>query len=286
MATPFPSFTKTWHNTSYSSISPTKPALSLARKTVLITGGGSGIGARAVRSFAEARAANIAILGRRQANLDAVASDIRASFPDVKIYTYSVDMTDLKAVNDAFRDYAKTAGLIDILVSNAAFGGMDPPIKEAKVEDWWFSVETNVKGSFHLAQAFLSGYGKPDGIIINVTSGLSYLLGPGTSAYTVGKAAVVRLFGIVHMENPELRVVHVHPGVVDTEMSRKANYSAMDDASLPADFFVWISSSEAAFLNGKYAWVNWDVEELKSREAEIKEKKLLEMWLQGVPFES
>lgn len=55
-------------------------------------------------------------------------------------------------------------------------------------------------------------------------------------------------------------------------------------ASLPADFFVWLASTEAAFLSGKYVFVNWDVEELKAKEHEIKDKKLLEMWLQGMPI--
>jgi hypothetical protein len=56
--------------------------------------------------------------------------------------------------------------------------------------------------------------------------------------------------------------------------------------SLPADFVVWVASEDAAFLKGKYVWANWDVGELVERKAEIVEKKLLEMWLNGVPFEA
>lgn len=52
--------------------------------------------------------------------------------------------------------------------------------------------------------------------------------------------------------------------------------------ALPADTFVWAASPEATFLNGKYIFANFDVEELKARQEEIKEKKLLEMWLMGV----
>jgi hypothetical protein len=61
----------------------------------------------------------------------------------------------------------------------------------------------------------------------------------------------------------------------------------MNDAvSLPADFMVWLASEEAAFLKGKYVWANWDVTELVERKVEIGEKRLLEMWLNGVPFEA
>ena len=56
--------------------------------------------------------------------------------------------------------------------------------------------------------------------------------------------------------------------------------------SLPADFVVWAASPEAAFLNGKYVWVNWDVEELKAQKEELVENtKLLMMGLQGWPSE-
>lgn len=47
---------------------------------------------------------------------------------------------------------------------------------------------------------------------------------------------------------------------------------------------VWLSSPEAAFLSGKYTFANWDVEELKMRQEEIKGTKLLEMWLHGFPL--
>ena len=235
---PFPSPTKQWHTTSYEAISPSRPELSLKGKVVLITGGGTGIGARVTRSFAEAGASQIAILGRRQAKLDATASEIRASFPATKIHTYSADITDKNAVNNTFKDYSNAAGKIDILVSNAAVGNTNPPIKDVDAESWFSDVETNIKGPLLLTQAFLSGYGKEDGIIINVTSGLSFLLGPGISSYAVSKEAGVRFFQIVGMENPKLRIVSVQPGVIETEMSKKSAIPPMDDGKLqlPQDF--------------------------------------------------
>ena len=57
-------------------------------------------------------------------------------------------------------------------------------------------------------------------------------------------------------------------------------------ASLAASFIVWACSPEADFLKGKFVWANWDVEELKAREAEIKETDVLTLGLDGWPFES
>jgi len=47
---------------------------------------------------------------------------------------------------------------------------------------------------------------------------------------------------------------------------------------------VWLASPEAEFLKGKYIWANWDIEEMKAREAEIKGSDLLTMKLGGWPF--
>lgn len=82
---PFPSLTSKWHTTSYPSINPTKPSLTARGKTVFITGGGSGIGARTVQSFAQAGAAHIGILGRTEKRLLDTQQAINAKYPDVKV---------------------------------------------------------------------------------------------------------------------------------------------------------------------------------------------------------
>jgi hypothetical protein len=59
---------------------------------------------------------------------------------------------------------------------------------------------------------------------------------------------------------------------------------ANDDFSLvnlPAHFTVWLASPEAAFLNGKFVWSNWDVDELKARKDEITSASNLTLGLLG-----
>jgi NAD(P)-dependent dehydrogenase (short-subunit alcohol dehydrogenase family) len=311
MPVPLPSFTTQWHTTSYPSISPTRPELSLSGKFILISGGGTGIGAATALSYARAGASHIALLGRRLSKLESTASSIRSTCPNTTIHTYAADMTDAGAVNSAFEDYAKVAGgKIDILVSNAATGDFGPSIKDIDADAWLSDVSTNISGPFHLTRAFLV-HGKSDGLIINVTSGFSFLFGASVSAYAVSKEACVRFFQIVGAENEGLRCVSVHPGIVETDMNKRSAMAAEDDGrsksdlllscrgllgleveltistvSLPADFLVWVASEEAAFLKGKYVWANWDVGELLEKKQEIGEGKLLEMWLNGVPFEA
>lgn len=55
---------------------------------------------------------------------------------------------------------------------------------------------------------------------------------------------------------------------------------------LSGDFAVWLASEEASFLNGRYVWANWDVDELKAKASEIQSGQLLTASIQGWPFNS
>lgn len=52
-------------------------------------------------------------------------------------------------------------------------------------------------------------------------------------------------------------------------------------AALAANFSVWATTPEAEFLNGKFLWVNWDVEELKKQKKDIVENHKLQFSLAG-----
>ena len=61
----------------------------------------------------------------------------------------------------------------------------------------------------------------------------------------------------------------------------ETDHAAVD---LSGHFCLWLVSSEANFLRGKFVWVNWDVEELKARKDEILSTDLLDTKLGGVSF--
>lgn len=287
MATPFPAPTKAWHTTEYEGINPERPELSAAGKTIVITGGGSGIGPHIATAFARAGAANIVILGRTSSTLQDTKSSLNASYPKVNVIAIVADVVDKAAVDAAFDEIHNSVGLIDGLISNAGYLAEPSPVATTSIDDWWKAFETNVKGPLHLAQAFLR-YVAPverQPVIVNVTSGIAHLpVWPGMSSYAASKIAGVKLFDYLGAENPGVRVVSIQPGTIDTAMARKAKGPAMDDASLPAGFSVWLASKEAEFLNRKCVWTNWDVEELKAMADKIKGSDLFTLQLQGIPF--
>lgn len=50
---------------------------------------------------------------------------------------------------------------------------------------------------------------------------------------------------------------------------KKESLDIWDDASLPADYSVWLASPQAAFLSGRFTWSNWDVVEIEALKEEI-----------------
>jgi len=64
---------------------------------------------------------------------------------------------------------------------------------------------------------------------------------------------------------------------------KKANGMVIE--ALPGDFSVWLASHEADFLNGRFFWVNWDVEQMKEKKAQLEaDPTLLTYGLGGWPF--
>ncbi len=213
-----PSLTKAWHNASYPAISPSNPALSVAGKTVFVTGGGAGIGLAIARAFAAAGASTVAISGRTEKTLLSAKNDIESAHEGVKVLPFVADVTDQKAVDAAFA----SAGKVDILVHNAGYQPDLVPITQSGIQDWWSGFAINVKGAFIVTQAFLK-VAASDATLIDLTTGMVHFPAfPGYSAYLASKSAELRFFDSVQLENPEMHVVHVHPGVVATAMGQKS----------------------------------------------------------------
>ncbi|KAI9649432.1 hypothetical protein NHQ30_002008 [Ciborinia camelliae] len=289
---PFPSLTSIWHTETYPSISPIRPELSAKGKTILITGGGSGIGAETALYFATAGASRIALLGRREQPLLDTKACINKQFANVEVLAIPADITKKSEVDAAFAKVVgkgKDDGAIHVLVSNAATLGPIVSIRDADGDEFLGAMHQNLKGTLYIAQAFLK-YASTDAVVINNSSFAAYLNAiPGMNSLGIAKLGIFRLWDCLVYENPEISVFHVQPGVVDTAMSQQAGgplkaVGHEDDVSLAASFIVWLASPEARFLKGKFVWANWDVDELKARAKEIEKSPELSIGLVGWPF--
>lgn len=251
----YPSPVATWRTCSYAAISASLPHLSTTGKNIVITGAGSGIGAAIAHSFAASGASTISLLGRRESALSSTKSSLFEKFPDTKVFKYATDLTSAQSVYQAFADIRSSIGNIDILVANA---GYSPPLKtiaNSTIEEWSTSFDINVIGNVNLVKAFLPLAAK-NASVLHITAGAAHVPHlPGFGAGSTSKLAGAKVFEYLHYENPDLFIVNIHPGLIDTGISGNPNKYNFDDSrydvftqslvadvtplvSLPADFAV------------------------------------------------
>ncbi|KAH7403405.1 hypothetical protein BKA64DRAFT_776861 [Cadophora sp. MPI-SDFR-AT-0126] len=278
----FPTYTKTFHTSSYPTSNPSNPAISTAGKVVVITGGGSGLGVTTHSPrLRRVRMNQLSLLGRTPSTLLSTKTSLQTLHPTIQVLTFTADITSLPSLTHALSTTASTLGPIDTLVSNAAYCPDPSPIGTGPVDEWFRGMEVNVRGNLHLVQIFLQYCASGEAekrVFVHVSTGGAHLLplGSGMSGYAISKLAATRVVDYFGMENlGRVRVMNVHPGVLQTDMNRKAVEAGFvlpyDDVELSASFIVWSASHEAEFLKGKLIWANWDVEELKAKK-EILEK--------------
>lgn len=284
MSATFPSYTKTWHSSSYDAINPTRPENSAQGKVVVITGGSGTIGTAIARSFAQAGAAAIILTGRTKSTLEVAKASVQEHCPGSNVAFYISDVADSDSTKKTMDEIHHRYGPIHVLVNNAGYFPSPTAVAAVDPVDWWKSFEVNVRGTMNAIQSFLPHAASEGPALINISAGTSHTPPfAGWSGYTCAKVASAKLLEHVQLENPSLHVMNVHPGVVESLMTRTVGKSGQDDAQLPADFVVWTTSAAAKFLKGKYVWANWDVQELMEQSKEIQEGHLLTIGLNGLP---
>jgi NAD(P)-dependent dehydrogenase (short-subunit alcohol dehydrogenase family) len=149
-------FTNTGHNKPYPAISPTLPALSQAGKSVLITGGSTGIGYAIAVAFAHASASTIIITGRRTELLQNAASQLTKEVPGFKgrLLLRTCDVSDMQDTDLLWSELERKGITVDVLVINAARLETKGPLLQSSLIDAWAEFQTNVRGNLDFVQHF------------------------------------------------------------------------------------------------------------------------------------
>ncbi|MBD1209973.1 MAG: SDR family oxidoreductase [Ignavibacteria bacterium] len=122
-------------------------------KSILITGGGSGLGLSMAKHFA-AHGANVAICGRTEDKLREAAKEIEAvKQPHVKVLTHSVDVRDFDAVGVMIKRLVEEFGSLEGLVNNAA-GNFLSPSEDISPNGFKSVVDIVLHGTFNCTQHF------------------------------------------------------------------------------------------------------------------------------------
>lgn len=187
-------------------------------QTVLITGGGTGIGRATALLFAQ-QGANIVVNYSRSAT-EAAATCSEVEALGVEALAIQANVADDAAVREMISKTLETFGRLDVLVNNA---GMTHPVAYEKLDElteqkWDDILAVNVKGTFFCSRAAIAAMREGQGgQIINVSS-IAAATGRGSSiAYAASKAAIDNMTKAMALSQaPEIRVNAVAPGVVVT----------------------------------------------------------------------
>jgi len=220
--------------------------MSFKGKTVVITGGSSGIGKAIVQRFLREKA-------------KVVVFDLAAPKFNVKFFK-----VDVRKESEVMRGFASIERL-DVLVNNA---GIYKPVLIEKISKQQLdeTIDTNLKGLVLVSKYALPLLKKSKGNIINISSGLGIVPEPESPVYCATKAAIIMLTKAMAQQYAKdgVRVNTILPGPIDTPLLRRAfasqkeldNYARLNPMRRigkpeeVANVVRFLASDEASYVTG------------------------------------
>ena len=234
-------------------------------RSIIVTGGGRGIGQATARAFA-AEGADVLVLGRTVADLEDTVAQITAD--GGQAWLQPCDVTDEAQVDDAVARAAARWDRIDVLINNAGIDD-DTPFLEIDHARWRAVIDTNLTGVFLLSQAVAKEMAKAGRGVILHTASIDASGGDGPyAAYNASKAGLLGLNRTLALELAALGIRSncVSPGFTHTVMTEKAvgpdllSYLNGSFARVPmkrlvkpeevAQAFLFLASDQASAITG------------------------------------
>jgi short-subunit dehydrogenase len=188
-------------------------------KTVLITGGSSGIGEAAAMKIAEAGGA-VVLVARTREKLEAVADEVRAN--GGAAHVYPCDLSDMDAIAAMADQVLADLGGVDILINNAGRSiRRSLALSYERIHDYQRTMQLNYLGAVQLILKFIPGMRERGfGHIVNVSSVGVQTRAPRFGAYIASKAALDSLCDALQAETVKdnVRFTTVHMALVRTPM--------------------------------------------------------------------
>ncbi|MBV8929155.1 MAG: SDR family NAD(P)-dependent oxidoreductase [Mycobacteriaceae bacterium] len=188
-------------------------------KTLLITGGSSGIGEAAAKKMAAA-GGEVVLVARTREKLDSVADQIRAAGGTAHVYP--CDLSEMEAIAELADKVLADVGGVDILINNAGRSiRRSLELSYDRIHDYQRTMQLNYLGAVQLILKFIPGMRERGfGQIINLSSAGVQTRAPRFGAYIASKAALDTLCDSLQAEvvNDGVRFTTVHMALVKTPM--------------------------------------------------------------------
>jgi NAD(P)-dependent dehydrogenase (short-subunit alcohol dehydrogenase family) len=242
-----------------------------AGKVALVTGGNSGIGRATALAFAREGAA-VVIVSRGLKMGNATVRQIEAI--GGQAHYVAADVADEESVAAMVATTVQTFGRLDIAVNNAGNEGRAKRLIDQTVDDYDFTMDTNLKGvwlgmKYEIRQMLRQG----GGTIVNTASNLAHVGYPNLSLYVAAKSAVVGLTRAAALEYARegIRINAVSPGPIETELAARVFGSLerfrqelgplqpMGRVGLPreiAEAILWLAGGASSLVTGQSVLVD------------------------------
>jgi 2-hydroxycyclohexanecarboxyl-CoA dehydrogenase len=237
-------------------------------KTVIVTGGGGGIGGATSRRFAQ-DGARVAVFDMNLEAAEAVAAQIRDDGGQAQ--AFRCDITDRPGVDAAVAAVLERFGPIDVLVNNAGWDVFKPFTKTEPAQ-WDKLIAINLTGALHMHHAVLPGMAaRKAGRIVNIASDAARVGSSGEAVYAACKGGLVAFSKTIAREHARhgITVNVVCPGPTDTALFADYKQGAGNPEKLmeaftrsiplgrigqPSDLpgaILFFASDDAAFVTGQ-----------------------------------
>ena len=239
-------------------------SLTLEGTTVVITGGGTGLGRAMVKDMARA-GANLVIAGRRLEPLEEAASE--AETFGVKAIGVATDVTNSSQVANLMKTCLDRFGKIDVLLNNAGAvsDNVRKPIWELTDEEWDRIMRVNLTGAFYCSrEVSQTMVAQEHGKIINVASGFGLRGGREIYMYCCSKGGMIQLSRVLSFNLARYGITanSIVPGFVPTgatdsmaaRLPRGGEFLPNGKLGKPADFgplAVYLASSASDYMTGE-----------------------------------
>ncbi len=240
----------------------------LENKTIIVTGGGGGIGGATCRRFAS-EGAKVAVFDMNLEAAQKVVESIQAAGGVAQ--AFKCDITNRAEVDGAVAAAESALGPISVLVNNAGWDVFKPFVKTVP-DEWSKLIAINLTGALHMLHAVLPGMvERKYGRIVNIASDAARGGSSGEAVYSACKGGLVALSKTLAREHARqsITVNVVCPGPTDTALLAGVAEGARDPAKLieafrsaiplgrlgqPDDLasaIVFFGSDDASFITGQ-----------------------------------
>ena len=192
----------------------------MEKKTVLITGASSGIGAGCARIFAR-NGHRVLLNGRNLDKLNELKRELENRY-GAELRLLPFDVRNREAASQAIDALPETWRAVDVLVNNAGLVIGTDKEHEGDLDEWDVVIDTDVKALLAMTRLIVPGMvARGRGHVINIGSIAGDAAYPGGSVYCACKAAVKALSDGLRIDlvDTPVRVTNIKPGLVETNFS-------------------------------------------------------------------